>query len=182
MNSRQAELESRVLEVTQLYENERESSKNHEQLLRSKISQLSSDNTQLEGDKTGRMTMQWGQFWFWLTMASLSPSLMLVLADEIQDLKLCLQSADRELVEAKAELRQEKEQAKSKSAELFLRVCFMLTSLPTEVTTKRFTFVSMEQIGDLEQQMSAKTAEGERALEDLQILQVCWSLNALPLL
>ena len=99
---------------------------------------------------------------------------MVVLADEIQDLKLCLQSADRELVEVKTELQQEKEQTKSKSAELYLRVCSLLTSLPTKVTTKRFTFVSMEQIGELEQQMSAKSAEGERALEDLQLLQVCW--------
>ena len=64
---------------------------------------------------------------------------MVVLADEIQDLKLCLQSADKELVEVKAELRQETEQAKTKSAELYLRVCFLLTSLPTEVT-KRVCF------------------------------------------
>ena len=64
MNSQQAELESRVLEMTRLYENERESAKNQEQLLRVKISQLSSENAQLLGDKTGRMIIQRGWFWF----------------------------------------------------------------------------------------------------------------------
>ena len=64
MNSQQAELESRVLESTRLYENERESAKNQEQLLRGKISQLSSENAQLLGDKTGRMIIQKGWFWF----------------------------------------------------------------------------------------------------------------------
>ena len=65
MNSRQAELESRVLETTRLYENERESAKNQEQLLRGKISQLSSENAQLLGDKTGRMVLQRDQIYMY---------------------------------------------------------------------------------------------------------------------
>ena len=64
MNSRQAELESHLLEATRLYENERESAKSREHLLHSKISQMSSENDRLEGDKTGRMTMQKGWFGF----------------------------------------------------------------------------------------------------------------------
>ena len=58
-----------------------------------------------------------------------------------------MKSADRELVEVKTELRQETEKAKNKSAELYQR------------------------IGELEQQMSAETAERKRALEELQVLQ-----------
>ena len=136
MNARQAELESRVLEITRLYENEQESAKNQEQLLRDKLTQLSSEKVQLEGDKTGRMKMQRVLVLILIKNDPLScaPLLMVVLADEIQDLKLCLKSADRELVEVKTELRQETEEAKNKSAELYLRVCFLhcqLKSLPS---------------------------------------------------
>ena len=121
MNTQQAELESRVLE-----RNCMRTSENLQRTMSSYcvtiVSQLSSEKAQPEGNKT-------------------------VLADEIQDLKLCLKSVDRELVEVKTVLRQETEKAKNKSAELYLRN------------------------GKLEQQMSAKTAERERALEELQVLQ-----------
>ena len=75
MDSRQAELESHVQEMTQLHEKEREFAKNQEQLLRGKVSQLSLENKQLEGDKTGRMTrIRFGLH----TCSSLSLSLSLL--------------------------------------------------------------------------------------------------------
>lgn len=158
MSSRQTELESRVLEVTRLCENERESARNQEQSLRDEVSQLSSGNNQLNGDKTGILsTLKYRKETKHLRVPASHPNLptllacyvccsrfmliatvafllfVVVLVDEIQDLRLCLQSADRELVEVKADLRQEREQAESKSAELYLRVSFRLTSLSSSL-------------------------------------------------
>lgn len=53
---------------------------------------------------------------------SLTAHVLLVLRGEVSDLKLCLQSADRELVEVKKEREREKVNYETESADLLLKV------------------------------------------------------------
>ena len=47
---------------------------------------------------------------------------VLVLEDEVNDLRLCLQSADKELAELRAEVLKEKKAGSKRSSELFQQV------------------------------------------------------------
>ena len=99
--------------------------------------------------------------------------------EEVRNLKLCLQSADKELLEVKNELVKEKTLSQTKRNELFemvyteyISVCpsiYLFIHLSIYMSIHP---IYLSKIGGLEQELAAETGKYERTLVNLQTLQV----------
>ena len=95
--------------------------------------------------------------------------------EEIRDLKLCLQSADKELSEMKKESKELATEKDRKIGDLFLRVRrreMIILEIPSNFGQNFYSFFLSTQIGSLEQDMASKVSVHERTSEQLHSIQV----------
>ena len=87
------------------------------------------------------------------------------------DLRLCLQSADRELAELKEEAVEERRGLQARLMEHMQRVSSFTTHLRTAGTIRVRTSPLLPQVGELEQQLSSRASEEEQQTQELQNLR-----------